>query len=105
MPVEIAHIVRSAWKANGIDGKEQVVRSTPKEGQDECGFLDEGKDHSDGLDIPGQTADASYGLSNCTSSNVCTTSYGTKAGNGQGHSTASTNCNMTLGDITQEDSL
>ena len=34
LPVEVSRIVRLAWEVNGIDGKEMIVKSTPKEGQD-----------------------------------------------------------------------
>ena len=102
--MDVARIVRSAWEANGIDGKEMIVKSTPKEGQDGRGLLVESEDDSVKLKIP-EHSEAFYDSSGCTSSTVRTTYIGTETGTGQGAGTVSTACHMSLGDMTQEDSL
>ena len=121
LPVEVARIVREAWKANDVDGNVQVLRSTPKTGQSDYDFIPEDMSQSEAAEIKSDTVDdctdqdagardqcaeardvrsavALEKLSKCTDRGESTSAYSTATGVREGQHTPSTKCNMILGE-------
>ena len=113
LPVEVARIVRRAWRANNVDGKTEVIRSKLKNQSDPFEYINESSDQADGQEVQNTTTNNGDNQTNVDHNQLScsadeyesTNAYNTMSADGQGHGAESISCTMLLGDASRSDTL